>query len=132
MKIKIKRKHIFKGVPADTECCVIACALKDAGYKGVDVDHGHIRADGIKYTPTKEMTELMKKFDSFEDFTPVVPREIVEDWEKKNQGWFKYSDEYQEYVDTRRAYELEVFADRYTDFEFDLDTLIQWGHVEEE
>lgn len=63
MKIKVERRHIQKGKRADCYKCPVALALKEAGYKGVEVGDGFVEFDGITYN-MRRGTRFIRRFDN--------------------------------------------------------------------
>ena len=77
VKIKVKQKHIDKGVRSSSSCCHIALAMKDKGYTDVYVDYFGMTYETKKYEWAGELPSEAKKFiEHFDDEEKVEPFEF--------------------------------------------------------
>jgi hypothetical protein len=72
LKVKVTQKHINNGKPRKAAFCPIALALKESGYKGVDVGD-IINVKFGKFKPVyynKRAEEFVSKFDDYQTVKP--------------------------------------------------------------
>lgn len=67
--IKVKRKHMLRGIARDPACCPIALAVAEEfvinAVKDIYVDVSQIYVDGIlNFRPPKQVSNFIRKFDN--------------------------------------------------------------------
>lgn len=78
LKVKVTQKHIANGEPHDGDSCPIALALKQQGFRGVDVNYDSATFMDGDFTVYLTLPKVAQKFvSSFDEEEEVKPFEFT-------------------------------------------------------